>query len=233
VFPSQLSVSVLFHSGLYISWVHSHTECDSNTSEKQISSAKAALKAIAEMQASTDRTKTNNALSFNDMPSSTFQLVVTSLTNEFSKGPTNDSPAKQRPVPNHDPAIESSLQLHVPMIVESIWQLMVALTFEQSIKMQPIFQLNDVSIPNKNDLCSVFQMIVHWQNTFIELISFNNSTFQLVVKFTLISNFEVAQVLLSMLIVGCGQPKYPFFLFAKSTEYFAREKVSAQLTEIK
>ncbi len=50
----------------------------------------------------------NNALSFNDKSSSTFKLVVASVTNEFSKGPTIDSPAKQCPVPNDNPAIESS-----------------------------------------------------------------------------------------------------------------------------
>jgi hypothetical protein len=42
-------------------------------------SANAALKAIAEVQASTDRTKTNNASSFNKKSSSTFQLVVASV----------------------------------------------------------------------------------------------------------------------------------------------------------
>jgi hypothetical protein len=42
-------------------------------------SAKAALKAIVEVQASADKTKPNNALSFNDKPSSTFQLVVASV----------------------------------------------------------------------------------------------------------------------------------------------------------
>ena len=57
----------------------------------------------------------NNALSFNDKSSSTFNLVVVSVINKFLNGPTNDSPAKQRPVSNDDPAIERSLQLHVPM----------------------------------------------------------------------------------------------------------------------
>jgi hypothetical protein len=50
----------------------------------------------------------NNALSFDDKSSAMFKLVVASVTNEFSKGPTNDSPAKQHPVPNDNPAIESS-----------------------------------------------------------------------------------------------------------------------------
>ena len=62
----------------------------------------------------------NNALSFNDKSSSTFKLVVAFITNKFSKGPRNDSPAKQRPVSNEDPAIESSLQLHFPMMKASI-----------------------------------------------------------------------------------------------------------------
>jgi hypothetical protein len=134
----------------------------------------------------------NNALSFDDKSSAMFKLVVASVTNEFSKGSTNDSPAKQRPIPNDGPAIENNLQLHVPMIVASIWKLIVALTYKESIKTYPIFSLIDVSIPNKNDLCSAFQMVAHGHNTFINSTSFNNSSFQLVVKFSLISNSEGA-----------------------------------------
>ena len=48
--------------------------------------------------------------------------------------------------------------------------------------MQPIFQLIDVFVPNKNDLCSVFQMVERGHNTFIHSTSFNDSSFQLVVK---------------------------------------------------
>ncbi len=51
-------------------------------------SAKAALKAIAEVQAPADKTKPNNASSFNDRPSSTLQLVVASVNNKLSKGLT-------------------------------------------------------------------------------------------------------------------------------------------------
>ena len=49
-------------------------------------SAKAALKAIAEVQASADKTKQNNASSFDDKPSSTLQLVVASVDDKLSKG---------------------------------------------------------------------------------------------------------------------------------------------------
>jgi hypothetical protein len=119
----------------------------------------------------------NNALSFYDKSSSTFKLVVVSITNEFSKGPTNDSPVKQRPVSNDDPAIERYLQLHIPM----------TLTFERSIEAFPIFQLIDVSVPDENDSCRVFQVVEHGHNTFIESTSFNDSSFQLVVK----SDFDV------------------------------------------
>jgi hypothetical protein len=125
----------------------------------------------------------NNALSFNDKSSFTFKLVVASITHEFLKGPTIDSPAKQRPIPNDDPAIESSLQLHIPMIIASIQQLIVALTFEQIIETQPIFQLIDVSVPNKNDLCSVFQIFAHGHNTFIESTSFNNGIPQFIIEY--------------------------------------------------
>ncbi len=51
-------------------------------------SAKAALKAKAEVQASADKTKQNNASSFDDKPSSTFQLVVASV-NWKSKAVSN------------------------------------------------------------------------------------------------------------------------------------------------
>jgi hypothetical protein len=110
-------------------------------------------------------------------------LVVASVTHEFLKSPTIDSPAKQRPVPNDDPAIESSLQLHVPMIIASIRKLIVALTFEQIIKMQPIFQLIGAFVPNTNDSCSVFQMVVHGRNTFIESTSFNDGSPQFIIEY--------------------------------------------------
>jgi len=49
------------------------------TSTNQISSAKTSLKALAEMQPSADSNKTHNASSFDDKPSSTFQLGVASV----------------------------------------------------------------------------------------------------------------------------------------------------------
>ncbi len=49
------------------------------TSTKQISSAKTAFKASAEMQPAADSNKINYASSFDDKPSSTFQLVVASV----------------------------------------------------------------------------------------------------------------------------------------------------------
>jgi hypothetical protein len=110
-------------------------------------------------------------------------LVAVSVIIKFSNGPTNDSPAKQRPVSNGDPAIERSLQLHVPM----------TLTFERSIKAFPFFQLMDASVLDENDSCSVFQMVAYWHNTFIESTFFNDGSFQLVVESILISNSEGAR----------------------------------------
>ena len=49
------------------------------TSTTKISSAKTALKATAEMQPSANSNNINNASSFNNKPSSTFQLVVASV----------------------------------------------------------------------------------------------------------------------------------------------------------
>jgi hypothetical protein len=58
------------------------------TSTKQISSAKTALKATAEMQPSADSNKIRNASSFNNKSYSTFQLVVVSI-NWLSKAFSN------------------------------------------------------------------------------------------------------------------------------------------------
>ena len=62
--------------------------------------------------------------------------------------------------------------------MSSIFQLIVG--FEQSIDAFPLFQLIDVSIPDENYLCSVFQMVAHGHNTFIESTCFNDGSFQLV-----------------------------------------------------
>jgi hypothetical protein len=58
------------------------------TSTTKVSSAKTALKATAEMQPSANSNNINNASSFNDKPSSTFQLVVASV-NWISKAISN------------------------------------------------------------------------------------------------------------------------------------------------
>jgi len=170
----------------------------------------------------------NNALSFNDKSSSTFKLDVVSVINKFLNGPTNASPAKQHPVSNDDPAIERSLQLHVPM----------TLTFERSIEAFPIFQLIDVSIPDENDSCIVFQMVAYGHNTFIESTSFNDSFFQLVVElisilisegaqftpatlqtFKLIVGFEKERAHWSKPIVGCSYYEISFH-FCKDCRIF-------------
>ena len=65
-----------------------------------------------------DRVLAKNLLiasSFDDKSSATLKLVVASVRNKDFIGQTNDSPAKQHPVSNDDPAIEISLQLCVPM----------------------------------------------------------------------------------------------------------------------
>jgi hypothetical protein len=54
-------------------------------------SAIAALKAMVEVQASADKTQPNNASSFNDKPSSTFQLVVASVNWKSKPFQTNYS----------------------------------------------------------------------------------------------------------------------------------------------
>jgi len=114
----------------------------------------------------------NNDSSFDDKSSSTFQLVVAFV--HWKSKAISDKPFRT---------------LHLDRIknkIPSIFQL-IALTFKRSIKVQPIFQLIDMFVANKNDSCSVFQMVVHGHNTFIESTSFINSSFQLVVK----SDFDV------------------------------------------
>ncbi len=119
-----------------------------------------------------------NAFSLDEMSSATFKLVAASITSKYSNSSFKVSG-------------EASQPFHWASAFTA--KLIVALIFEQSIKTQPIFQLIDVSVPNKNDLCSAFQMVAHGHNTFIESTSFNDSSFQLVVKFILISNSEGAR----------------------------------------
>jgi hypothetical protein len=118
-----------------------------------------------------------NAFSLDEKSSAMFKLVVVSMTSEYSNGSFKFSLGASQP-------FNRALALTAKVIV--------ALTFERSIKMQPIFQLIDVFVPNKNDSCSAFQMVAHGHNTFIESTSFNNSSFQLVVEFIIISNSEEA-----------------------------------------
>jgi len=116
----------------------------------------------------------NNASSFGGKSSSTFQLVVASV--DWKPNAVSDKPFR-------------TLRLdRIKNKMQSIYQL-IALTFKRSIKVQPIFQLIDVFVANKNDSCSVFQMIEHGHNTFVESTSFNDSSIQLVVK----SDFDVSR----------------------------------------
>jgi hypothetical protein len=119
-----------------------------------------------------------NAFSLDEKSSATFKLVVVSMTREYSNGSFKFSLGASQPF---------------NLALAFTAKLIVALTFEQSIKTQPIFQLIDVSVPNKNDSCSAFQMVAHGHNTFIESTSFNKSHFQLVAKVILILNSEGEQ----------------------------------------
>jgi hypothetical protein len=118
-----------------------------------------------------------NAFSLDEKSSATFKLVFVSITSEYSNGSFKVSEGASQPF---------------KWASAFTAKLIVALTLEQSIEMQPIFQLVDVSVPNINDLCSAFQTVVHGHNTLIESTSFNDSSFQLIVKFILISNSEGA-----------------------------------------
>ncbi len=87
-------------------------------------SAKAALKAIAEVQASTDKTKPNNASSFNDKPSSTFQLVVAS------------SIGNQKPFQTN--YLESCVSKGIKSKMPFIFQLIVGSKQMHQIKLQQV-----------------------------------------------------------------------------------------------
>ncbi len=121
-----------------------------------------------------------------------FKLVVASVTNEFSKGPTHASPAKQRPVSNDDLAFARSLQLHVPMVRASIWQLNVVLIFVRSIKMQPFFQLIDVFVLNKNDLCSLMAAHANFMRQLIDASKRGVSHAQLIID-DAVHSFSVSE----------------------------------------
>jgi hypothetical protein len=92
------------------------------TSTNQNNSAKAALKTTAEVQASADKTKPNNASSFNDKPSSTFQLVVASV-NWISK------PVSNKP-------IETLRLERIKSKMQPIFQLIVRFKQQYQSKMQ-------------------------------------------------------------------------------------------------
>ncbi len=137
-----------------------------------------------------------NVFFLNEKSSAMFKLVVVSITSKYSNGSFKVSEGASQPF-NWASVFRAKL--------------IVALTFKQSIETQPIFQVIDVSVPNKNDLCSAFQMVVHGHNTFIKSAILNDSSFQLVVKFILISNSEGALVPSSMLFVGCNTAYGPAF----------------------
>jgi hypothetical protein len=101
---------------------------------------------------------------------------------------------------------------------------LIALTFKRSIKVQPIFQLIDVFVANKNDSCNLMatlanftrQLIVaskrripHAQSLFSisEGAQFTLATLQ---TFKLIVRFEEEQAHWSKLIVECGYSKISF-----------------------
>jgi hypothetical protein len=91
----------------------------------------------------------NNALSFGDKSSTTFKLVVASIKNKDSKGPTNGIPAKQRPDPKDDPAFESSLRLYTAPIATFIWHE----AFDNSLSRHPIMNVSKTtSVPTLNAL---------------------------------------------------------------------------------
>jgi hypothetical protein len=121
----------------------------------------------------------------------------------------------------------------------SIFQL-ISLTFKQSIKMQPIFQLIDVFVANKNDLCSLMathinytcQLIVASKREILnaqliiddaahffsisEGARFTPATLQ---TFKLIVRFEGERAHWSKLIVGCGCSEISFH-FCKDCRIF-------------
>jgi hypothetical protein len=121
----------------------------------------------------------NNASSFDDKPSSTFQLVVASV--DWKSKAVSNTPFRTL-------RIDRIIKNKMP----SIFQLIVG--FKRSIEAFPLFQLIDVSIPDENFSCSVFQMVAYGHNTFIESTSFNDGSFQLVVESILILHSEGVQV---------------------------------------
>jgi hypothetical protein len=87
-----------------------------------------------------------NTLSLDKKSSATFKWVVISISSEYSRGSFKVSKGASQPF-NGASAFTAKL--------------IVALTFEQSNKTQPIFQLIDVSITNKDEMCGPSQLVAN------------------------------------------------------------------------
>ena len=131
----------------------------------------------------------------------------------------------------------------------SIFQL-ISLTFKQSIKMQPIFQLIDVFVANKNDSCSLTathinytcqlivaskreilnaQLIIDDAAHFLSISEGARFTPATLQTFKLIVRFEEEPAHWSKLIVGCGYSEISFH-FCKDCRIF-REGVKVEQPE--
>jgi hypothetical protein len=107
-----------------------------------------------------------NALSLDNKSSATFKLVVISITSEYSRGSFKVSAGASQPC-------NGALAFTAKLIV--------ALTFEQINNTQPIFQLIDVSITNKDKTGGASQLATNEHKGLIK--SKMPFTFQLIVEF--------------------------------------------------
>jgi hypothetical protein len=157
------------------------------TSTTQIGSAKTALKATAEMQPSADSNNINNASSFGDNPSSTFQLVVASV-DWISKAVPN-KPFKTLRLER----IKSKMQPTFKLIFgfkqqyqSQLQQDLVDLSFSNTCS---IAKLDSISIKAKANSAKLIDMLTSHQRVMIHL---NNGSSQFVVKHIFLSGSEGA-----------------------------------------
>jgi hypothetical protein len=115
------------------------------------------------------------ALSFRHTASSTLQLIVASVTNEFSKGPTIDSPAKQRPVPKDNPAIESVgfIQKFQSRLQKDLVNLSLSNAFSTA-------KLDSISIKAKSNSAMLIDLPTSQQKA---MILFYDGSSQFIVKY--------------------------------------------------
>jgi hypothetical protein len=157
------------------------------TSTTQISLAKTALKATAEMQPSADSNNINNASSFNNKPSSTFQLVV-AFVDWISKAVSN-KPFKTLRLKRIKSKMQPTFKLIFGFKQQYQSQLQQDLVNFSLSNAFSIAKLDSISIKAKANSAKLIDTRMSHQSV---MIHFNNSSSQFIVKYIFLSGSEGA-----------------------------------------